>query len=480
MKTLKTTAASLALASLLGWPLTVHASTSLDLAKQLNQAFIEVAEKVSPCVVVIDVTQKAAVPAFDAEDSPWNALPPALRRQFRHHFESPLPEKTHGQGSGVIIRKDGYILTNRHVVEDAERIEVRLKDGRRFAATVRGQDLQSDVAVLKIDATDLPAATLADSRQTRVGEFAIAIGAPFNLDYSVTFGHVSAKGRHAIPGEEGATMDQDFIQTDANINPGNSGGPLVNIDGQVIGINTIIRGLRTGIGFAIPSNLAREIADKLIAEGKFTRAWLGIEIRSVNDFEEFRQLVGGADHGVVVRLIDPNGPAAKSDLKPSDVITAVDGVNVNTAQELKNEIRRKQIGQAVTLDVIRKGKPTTVKVKTEEWASASTPEIRPVVARQADVNSVGLTVEPLTHELADQFDTPMTRGVIVTAVENGSLADRIKIQPGEIITEVDQRPVTTKREFAAALQAADLKRGVMLNLINGKTSRFEILRDGED
>ena len=256
------------------------ASTNLDLARQLNQAFVEVTEKVSPAVVVITVITKPGANHFaDLDQNPEDAFPREFWRQFRRQAEEESPpEREIGQGSGVIIRENGFILTNRHVVDDAESIEVRLKDGRKFKAKVRGVDPQSDVAVIQIDASGLPVAKLADSSKTRVGEFAIAIGAPFQLDYSVTFGHVSAKSRgNVVPSYHGGAMlDQDFIQTDANINPGNSGGPLVNIEGEVIGINTLIRGFRTGIGFAIPSGLAREVADQIIANGKFTRAWLGV------------------------------------------------------------------------------------------------------------------------------------------------------------------------------------------------------------
>src|SRR5436190_4606669 len=251
----------------------------LQLARQLNSAFVQVAERLSPTVVVINVVQAITSAEDEEEDGHFDSMPPGFWRHFHEQFKR--PEQTLGQGSGVIIRGNGYILTNRHVVEDAESIDVRLKDGRSFKASVRGVDPQSDVAVIKIDAEGLPVAILADSAKTRVGEFAIAIGAPFSLDFSVTFGHVSAKGRsNVVDGYEGATMDQDFIQTDALINPGNSGGPLVNIEGEVIGINTLIRGMHTGIGFAVPSNLAREIADQLIADGKFMRPWLGIAIQA--------------------------------------------------------------------------------------------------------------------------------------------------------------------------------------------------------
>ncbi|MCX6896200.1 MAG: trypsin-like peptidase domain-containing protein [Verrucomicrobia bacterium] len=479
MKNCKTLLFALALAGTL--PFTVAASPAIDLAKQLNQAFIEVADKVSPSVVVINVTQKAGIAAVDGgEGSPWDMLPREFRRRFRQQLEEQPQKKQHGQGSGIILTKDGYILTNRHVVENAEKIEVRLKDGRHFAATVRGTDPQSDVAVIKIDAHDLPAARLADSAQTRVGEFAIAIGAPFALDYSVTFGHVSAKGRSGVIYDP--SMDQDFIQTDANINPGNSGGPLVNINGEVIGINTLIRGGNTGIGFAIPSNLAREVAEKLMTDGKFTRAWLGIGIRGLREDATFGDLVKGVDDGVIVQSIMPDGPAAKSDLKPTDVITAVDGKPVSTVQQLRGEIRNKKIGAPVSLDVFRQGRKIKVTVKPGAWneSGEAGEENHSTAAVPDETTGLGLTVQALTHDLAEQFQAVMTPGVIVTGVERGSLAARAGIKPGDIITEVNQRPVTNPREFRAALKTADAKKGIILNLVSGKTSRFEILKDGDE
>ena len=298
-------------------PAAEQPATNIEIARQLNQAFVDVAEKVTPAVVVINVIQKATLitPDEDNDDS-TESTPREFRRNFQLPYEELPQEKAFGQGSGVIIREDGYILTNGHVVEEAEKISVRLHDGRVFKGKVRGVDPKSDVAVIKIDAKGLPVAALADSTKTRVGEFAIAIGAPFSLDYSVTYGHVSAKSRsNIIEGESGAVMDQDFIQTDANINPGNSGGPLVNINGEVIGINTLIRGLHTGIGFAIPSSLAKEISDKLISDGKFTRAWLGIGIRAYRDDPEFREIFKGVNDGVVVLSLQTNGPAYKSDLR---------------------------------------------------------------------------------------------------------------------------------------------------------------------
>ncbi len=478
-------------AALLGGPgrAPAHAaSPDLEVARQLNRAFVEVAEKVTPAVVVITVVQRTVVPSWDdEEDSPFESLPRDFWHRFHQQFPQP-PEKSRAQGSGIIIRADGYILTNGHVVENAESIEVQLQDGRTFKAKVRGVDPQSDLAVVQIDAKGLPVAVLADSDKTRVGEFAIAIGSPFRLDYTVTYGHVSAKGRsNVIEGDAGAAMDQDFIQTDANINLGNSGGPLVNINGEVIGINTLIRGLHTGIGFAIPSNLAKEVSDKLIAEGKFTRPWLGLEIRALRDDPDFRELVQGVDDGVVVRSILTNGPAAKSELKPTDIITAVDGKAVSTAQQLRTELRGKKIGEPVALSVYRpdslgKGTTLSLNIRPAEWV---VPTAAPASAKRSPANpsepaDLGVTVEALTRDLAGRFGVEMTDGVVVTAVQKGTPAARKGIKPGEVITAVNQQAVTTPKQFRDALKKADLKKGVLVTLLSASATRFEILKPGAD
>lgn len=357
----------------LGWPsaspaAAPHSTAGLDLIRSLNEAFVAVAEKVTPSVVVVDVLQqiRSDPDKDETETNGFDSLPPGFWRRFHQEFRR--PDLTRGQGSGIILREDGFILTSHHVVEDARSVEVRLKDGRRFKATVHATDPQSDVAVLKIATNGLPAARFFDSNRVRVGEFAIAIGSPFSLDYTVTVGHVSAKSRQNVfPGFEGATMDQDFIQTDANINPGNSGGPLVNIDGEVIGINTLIRGMDTGIGFAIPSNLAREVADALIANGKYVRPWLGIGIRALSDDLQVREQAAPVASGVIVSTILPNGPAARSELRPADIILAVDDQPVGTPQELRNAIRRKPVGKPVSLKVLRKDQTLTVNVSPAEW-----------------------------------------------------------------------------------------------------------------
>ncbi len=455
-------------------------NANLSLARQLNEAFVQVAEEVSPSVVVITVIEKAGA-ANDSEDDtdqgpgPANPIPPELRRYLQS-------KKSIGQGSGIIIRPDGFILTNGHVVQDAERIEVRLRDGRIFKAEVRGVDAPSDVAVIKIDAKDLPAAKLADSSATRVGEFAIAIGAPFELDYTVTFGHVSAKDRSNILDEEeaGTLIDQDFLQTDANINPGNSGGPLVNVDGEVIGVNTLIRGLHTGIGFAIPSNLAREVADKLISDGKFPRSWLGIDIASLREDPDFRDLVPGIKDGVVVTEIISDGPASKSDLRPADVVTAIDGTPVVTADQLKKEIRGKTPGSDVTLSVYRQvkdsGQRLKIVVQPGEWKdpSAAVTAVAGDPPSASAQETYGITVSGSRRRLHG------IEGVAVTHVEPDSVADRSEIHEGDVITAVGDQPVTTPKQFYDILKNADVKKGVKIDLVNGSGRSFGLLKDGGD
>jgi serine protease Do len=369
------------------------------------------------------------------------------------------------------------------VVEDAEKIEVRLKDGRSFQAEIRGVDAPSDVAIIKIPALGLPAAKLGDSNKTRVGEFAIAIGAPFALDYSVTFGHVSAKDRSNILPPSPDMTDQNFIQTDANINPGNSGGPLVNIDGEVIGVNTLIRGLHTGIGFAIPINLAREVSDKLISEGKFTRPWLGVNIVSLRDLPEFRDLVPGVRDGVVVHTIVPNAPVGGA-LKPADVILSVDGRPVVTSQQLKDEIRRKAVGQKVVLEIFRPGPPASgglmkVTVRPAAWQAEAAPGLADSPAEETtDSGKLAIQVKPLTSDLAVKYHLTMTEAIIVTYVDKAGLAARSGIKSGDLITSVNQQSVTTPKQWREAVKSADFKRGFLLTVVSDGSSRFEIIKDG--
>jgi serine protease Do len=474
MKSLKIAAAASFAAALLaqGGPATVPDSRPLDLARQLNEAFVQVADKVSSCVVVIEVAEKDG--DEDSATTPW-------RRFFQnpnrpHHWQR---HDVEGEGSGVIITDDGYILTNNHVVENADQITVRLRDGRKFTAHIKGADPESDVAVIKIDATGLPTAVLGDSDKTRVGEFVLAIGAPFDLSYTVTVGHVSAKSR-AFNDETSGYLDQDFIQTDASINPGNSGGPLVNLYGEVIGLNAMIEGMNRGIGFAVPINLARRVKDHLITEGKFVRSWLGIQIQSLRDDDEYRDFVQGVSDGVVVRGIEPDSPAATSTLKLGDVIIAVDGRAVATARELKDEISDTAAGKTVNLAVMREKMRVTIPVKLAAMPNAddtaknngsAPPDSSP------ESNAFGLTVEALNKDTSRKYGIDETAGILVTGVEEGSPADDTGIQEGDVITEVNRKPVLTLRQFREALKAGDPKVGELINLVSKGARRLVVLHD---
>jgi serine protease Do len=288
--------------------------------------------------------------------------------------------------------------------------------------------------------------------------------------------------RLSIFGEAGAMLDQDFIQTDANINPGNSGGPLVNIEGEVIGINTLIRGLHTGIGFAIPSNLAREVSDHLVTEGKFVRSWLGIEIIDLREHPDLREKLHGVEHGVVVGRLVPDGPASKSELKRNDVITAVDGKSVGTTQQLRGEIRGKKAGSTVVLTVVRAGNPLQVKIHPGEWNPA--PEVSlaagPDLAPRNAGRGLGLIVHPITPELANGLGVKGTNGVIVLGVDPSSAAERKGIKAGDVITAIDHRPVNNLREFRNLAKQADLKKGVSLDLISRDAPRNETLKEAAD
>ncbi len=451
-------------------------SAALNLARQLNEAFVEVADEVSPAVVVIDIRQKTNGKESEDGGSFWDLLPPDLRRHFQHHGDA-HQHYLEGEGSGVIISSDGYILTNNHVVENADQIVVRLKDGRAFAGEVKGIDAESDLAVIKIKASGLRPAKLGDSDAARVGEFVLAIGAPFELNDTVTVGHVSAKGRSFEQ-----DPNQDFIQTDARILPGNSGGPLVNLYGEVIGINTMIEGLDTGVGFAVPINLAKQVKDHLISEGKFNRSWLGIGIRELKDDHDYldldKTLTPDAREGVVVDSILPGGPASKSGLQPGDVVTAVDGKTVKTTRQLRDEVAGKKPGRATVLEVVRGKEHLTIRVTPGVMPAADELSAKPHRSRGAvEAAGLGLTVQGLSKELAEQYGVDVISGVIVTAVEQDSVADLHGIKPGDVITEINRRHVSTPRQFRETVKAADLKRGLMVNLVRDGAGMFLVLKD---
>jgi Do/DeqQ family serine protease len=457
------------------------AEAGKDVVHQLNNAFARVFETVAPGVVIIETSKKSEISESSALDELFFQGVPD---ENNPHRTPGTPRPVQSEGSGFIVRPDGYIFTNVHVIESADKIDVKLQDGREFPARVVGTDEKTDIAVVKVDAKDLPVVPLGDSDTVRVGQFAFAIGAPFKLDYTFTYGVISGKGRSKLLQTSGYAIS-DYLQTDASINPGNSGGPLCDIDGKVIGMNTLINGMNRGLGFAIPINMAKDIGTELIAGHKIVRPWLGIRIETLGDDPTIRDLFKGADKGVVVRTIEADAPASKSDLRPFDVITQVDGASISSDSQLQHEILKKKVGQNVDLTVWRKGQSLKVPVKTgelpDEITRASNRPVQPSApepSRDGGIGKFGLQVQELTKEVAERLHLSTQEGVIVTDVEDNSIAAAQDIQREDVITEVDGKPVTNVKSFREALNKADPKRGVLLYLDRKGSKTFAVLKTG--
>ena len=431
----------------------------LTSARSLGQAFVEVAKKVQPAVVNVTTEKTITMRPWDryGEDffrgSPFEDFfrgfgsPKEREREYKH--------KQRSGGSGVIVDKEGYILTNNHVVEGVEKVKVKLNDGREFTATVKGQDSRTDLAVLHIKAKDLPVATLGDSDKLDVGEWAIAIGSPFGLEHTVTVGVISAKGRSGL----GTGTYEDFIQTDASINPGNSGGPLINIDGEVIGINAMIIQPGTGIGFAIPINMAKQILNDLIKYGKFVRPWLGISAQDLTP-EMIEHFKVEEKEGVLVGQIHPGTGAEKAGLTSGDIIKSVDDKAVKNVNELVKEIQKKKAGQKVKLNIIRGGKPMTLDVTT-----STMPEKAELTKEKEEEEKTRARVQELTPQLAARYRiSGIKQGVIVVSIEDGSLADEIGLQEGDVILEINRRKIENLKDYEKAMKDVNLEKGVVLQL----------------
>ena len=437
-----------------------------DIAHQLNDAYTAVYEKVAPAVVVVDV---------EKNNRPSNPTNPSDGFDFFFrgpHDDSDQPDQS--EGSGFIVRSNGYIITNNHVIDGEDKIEVKLKDGRTLPAKVVGFDERTDVAVIKIDATGLPTVSFANSNDVKVGQIVCAIGTPYKFAYTFTTGVVSAKGRNELLPDK----YEDYIQTDAAINPGNSGGPLCDIDGNVIGMNTLIHGLNRGLGFAISSNLANQVSEQLITSGKIVRPWLGIIIESLND-QNKAEVFKGVDKGVVVRTIQADTPAAKSDLRPADVITDVDNVPVATARELQDEILKKKVGAQVNLGVWRNGKKIIVSVTTEELPSdpskLASNDVPPPPSENVS-STFGVQVQEVTPELKQELGLKSDAGVVVTEVAANSPAAVADIQKGDVITEVGRNQVTNIDSFQKALADQKGKPNLLLLLDRKGVKTYSIVK----
>jgi serine protease Do len=466
-------------------PLTIAEDTkSIDTLRQMGKAFASIAEKTSPAVVAIKVEKRVTVnyPSFQSPfgDEPFDPFSDdffdkffrrrAPQQQPQQPRSSPKREfRQTGQGSGFIVSEDGYILTNNHLVGDVDEVMVTLTNGRSFTAKIIGTDPDSDVAVIKIDANNLPTLKLADSDKIEVGQWVVAIGNPFGLSHTVTAGIVSAKGRSGL----GISAYEDFIQTDAAINPGNSGGPLVDLDSKVVGINTAIigPGSNIGIGLAIPINLAKNSYEQIVSKGSVTRGYLGVAIQDLTP-ELAEQFDVNNTKGVLVPDVTADSAAEKAGIKSGDVIVEFDGQPVEKASELQNKVAMKKPGTKVEIVVLRNGKRKTLTAELEKRPSK---EVLEAASGSASSEKLGVSVQNLTDELAKRYGYEDLKGAIVTEVEPDSPAARAGIQPGSLIQEVNRQPVENTRQFNEEIQKAAEQGKVMLRVRYENRSIFLIL-----
>jgi Do/DeqQ family serine protease len=349
----------------------------------------------------------------------------------------------------VIVRPDGYILTNNHVVEGAEHVNVELTDGRSFKAKVVGTDAPSDLAVLKVDGTNLQTLSLGDSDAVRVGDVVLAVGNPLGVGQTVTMGIVSAKGRAT---ERGDNAYEDFIQTDAPINRGNSGGALVSTRGELIGINSAIMtpsGGNIGIGFAIPANMAKNVMTQLIDHGQVHRGKMGVTIQPVTS--DLARSLGLSDvRGALVNSVEAGGPAEKAGVRRGDVITAVNGAAIKDSNDLRNDVAQLPPGSTVKLTVVRDGKDHAINVTLSERKAANAE--REEGAEPSESGGFGMALEPLTRDRAQELGLSSTSGVIVADVQSGGRAADAGLRPGDVIVEIDRKPVSSPNAVRTALE----------------------------
>jgi serine protease Do len=448
----------------------------LESLRETGLAFRSVAKKVSPAVVFIKVESEVKGQNSGESFSPYGG--PSGDEFFQRFFGAPQQQRPNkaprkhmevGQGSGFLITPDGYILTNNHVVGNSDRVSVQLLDGREYKAEIVGTDPGSDLAVIKVDETDLPFLQLGDSEKLEVGDWVLAVGNPFGLSHTLTAGVVSAKGRSGM----GLNDYEDFIQTDAAINPGNSGGPLVNLDGDVVGINTAIfsrSGGYMGIGFAIPVNMAKIIRDQLIEHGEVRRGRLGVYIQDMtHDLAESFGLKKA--EGILVTQVIEGSPAEDAGLERGDVIVQIDSSRVDDVAMLRNRISLTNPGTEVRLSILRDGekKDVIVVIGKLDADKADQPE------KAGEISSIGLSLHQLSPELAQRFGYENEEGVLVAEVERGSMADRAGIKSGSLILEINQHPVSTVDEARRLLKEGAGKAQLLL-VQQGSATQYVVLK----
>jgi serine protease Do len=479
----------LALVLLMPADLFAQQGNGVESLRQTSKAFAEVARKVSPSVVLIQVERESEpMQPFgfpfgngDGDNFPFgdeffrrffgDRLPDSPRHNVPGKKKQDKQRSVVGQGSGFVFtanNKKTYILTNNHVVEGNDKISVKFLDGREFEAKIKGTDPKSDIAVIEIEASGLPAVQIGDYAQLEVGEWVVAIGNPFGLSHTLTVGVVSAKGRTSL----GINDYEDFIQTDAAINPGNSGGPLVNLDGEVIGMNTAIfsrSGGYMGIGFAIPINLVQRIANQLIEKGEVVRGYLGIMIQPLTaDLAKSFELKN--EKGILIAQVTKNSPADKAGLKAGDVIVNFQGRPVSEVGDFRNQVAMEQPGSKVEFDIIRDGKQRSVSVKIDKLTDNKLAAQEPSQASE----KLGLAVQTITADLAKQLGIKAGKGVVVTEVAPGSVAMMAGISRGSVILEVNRKAVNSATEFDQAVKNSANNK-VLLLVRDDDVSRYVVL-----
>ncbi len=448
----------------------------IDTLERLNGAYEKIAQSVTPAVVNIATTQVVKV-----QGNPFGGMDPFFRQFFGNipGFNVPREEREHALGSGVIVSPDGYIVTNNHVIKNATDIKVLLNDHRTFTGKVVGADPQTDVAVVKIQATDLPTAPIGNSSDLKVGDTVMAFGNPFGLNFTVTRGTVSALGRSDMNIEQGGF--EDFIQTDAAINPGNSGGPLVNVRGQVIGINTAIlssgsgmggEGGFMGVGFAIPSQMVQHVMNDLIKTGKVERGYLGVTIGDLND-ELAKQFNVPDTYGALIQDVEKGGPADKSGLKAGDVVRTLNGQSIDSKGTLTAMVTNFNPDTTVTLGIIRDGKPMDIKVTL-----GARPANLPVVAGLGQAPTAGtlrgITVQALTPDVRSQLGLGQdVHGVVITNLDPNSPAAQTGLQQGMVIESINRQPVNSVADFNRLAAAA--KGDTLLRVNANGQSQFVVI-----
>lgn len=433
-------------------------------------SFADLVQKVKPAVVNISTTSIVKVPGGPFRDFFDGGGGGGPFGGFFHQFFGEVPDqelKQQSLGSGFIIDKEGYIITNNHVVEGAEEIKVKLADGREFKAKVVGRDPKTDLALIKISSffENLPSIPLGDSDKMRVGDWVLAIGNPFGLEETVTQGIISATGRVI-----GSGPYDNFLQTDAPINPGNSGGPLINLRGEVIGINTAIIQSGQGIGFSVPINVAKNVVPQLKKDGKVTRGWIGVSVQSLTP--EIAQAFGmKGTTGALVGDVVPGGPADEAGMKRGDVILSFDGKDIKKMSDLPLIVAETPVGKTVEVKVLRGGKELALRLKIVEMPAGKIPS-----AVSPTAESLGLKVENITPAIAGELGLKDRSGVVVVGVAPGSAADDAGIQTGDVIKEVNREAVRNVDDYYAAMKKTGKNKPLLLLLKRGAQAFFVTIR----